>query len=205
MRLGVPVEPDAATARGWARQELLDPVYHQRQSLLERVIGWIREQLEQLPSIGMSGGTWLLVVTVVVLVVVLVALRVAGPVRRAARRRSAPLRRGDDRRTADELRAAADAAAREGAWSAAVADRYRAVVRGLEERALLDERPGRTAHAAARDAGAALPAHAAELARGGDLFDDVVYGERPATAEDDATMRALDTAVAAARPVAVDA
>lgn len=205
MRLGVPVEPDAETARAWARQELLDPIYHQQQSLLQRLLTWIREQLEQLPSIGMSGGTWLLVVTGVVLVVVLVALRVAGPVRRSARRRAAPLRRGDDRRTADALRAAADAAAREGAWSLAVAERYRAVVRGLEERTLLDERPGRTAHGAARDAGAALPEHATALLRAGDLFDDVVYGERVAGPQDDAAMRELDAAVSAARPVAVDA
>jgi len=79
------------------------------------------------------------------------------------------------------------------------------VVRDLEERGLLDERPGRTAHEAARLAGAALPSVAELLARGGDLFDDVVYGDRDATADDDATMRALDAAVRAARPTAVPA
>lgn len=197
---GVPVEPDAGTARRWVRQELLDPVYRNQESLLERVVRWIVEQLENLPALGMSGRTALLVVVGVVLVVLVVALRVAGPVRAATRRRRAGVLHVDDRRTSAELRDAADAAAEAGRWSAAVADRYRAVVRDLEERALLDERPGRTAQEAARVAGAALPAQAAALARGGDLFDDVVYGERTATSDDDAVMRALDAGVRAARP-----
>jgi len=199
----VPVEPDAPTARGWVDQELLDPAYHRQESLLQRALGWIADQLENMPAIGMSGTTALLVVVGVVAVVLVVALRVAGPVRAGARRRRAGVLHADDRRTAAELRRAADDAARAGAWSAAVADRYRAVVRDLEERALLDERPGRTAHDAARVAGAALPAHAEALLRGGDLFDAVVYGERTATADDDAAMRALDDAVRTTRPVGV--
>ena len=36
---GVPVDPDAATARRWAREELLDPVYHEQRSLLSRLVG----------------------------------------------------------------------------------------------------------------------------------------------------------------------
>lgn len=202
---GVPVDPDADTARRWVRQELLDPAYRSQESLLERVVRWFVEQLENLPALGMSNRTALLVVVGVVALVVVVALRVAGPVRIAARRRRDGVLRADDRRTAAQLRAAADAAALAGHWSAAVADRYRAVVRGLEERALLDERPGRTAHEAARVAGAALPEQAAALARGGDLFDDVVYGERTATDTDDAVMRALDDGVRAARPTGAPA
>ncbi|UZN01890.1 DUF4129 domain-containing protein [Cellulomonas sp. S1-8] len=202
---GVPVEPDAATARRWLRDELLDPAYHRQESLLERALTWLTDQLDNLPAIGMSGTTGLLVVVGVVVVVLVVALRVAGPVRAGARRRREGVLHADDRRTAAELRASADAAARSGSWSVAVADRYRAVVRDLEERALLDERPGRTAHEAARVAGAALPPLAAALARGGDLFDDVVYGERAASPDDDATLRSLDAAVRAARPAGVPA
>ncbi|MCC2335651.1 DUF4129 domain-containing protein [Cellulomonas wangsupingiae] len=202
---GVPVEPDAATARRWVREELLDPAYHQQESLLQRALSWVFDQLEDLPAIGMSGTAGLLVVVGVVVVVVLVALRVAGPVRAGARQRRAGVLHVDDRRTAAQLRDAADAAARAGAWSSAVADRFRAVVRDLEERGLLDERPGRTAHEAARVAGAALPAHAAALARGGDLFDDVVYGDREATRADDDVLRELDATVRAARLARADA
>ncbi|MBO3093916.1 DUF4129 domain-containing protein [Cellulomonas dongxiuzhuiae] len=202
---GVPVEPDAAQARRWVGEELLDPAYHRQESLLQRGLTWVAEQLDNLPSIGMSNRTALLVVVGVAVLVVLVALRVAGPVRAGARRRRTAVLHADDRRTAAQLRDAADAAARAGTWSVAVADRYRAVVRDLEERGLLDERPGRTAHEAARVAAAVLPAHAAALRRGGDLFDDVVYGERSATPDDDATMRDLDAVVRAARPAAVGA
>lgn len=202
--LGVPVDPDAATARRRLREELLDPIYHEQRSLLQRALDWLAEQLDGLPALGMSGQTGLLVVLGVVVVVLLVALRVAGPVRRS-RRRTTALRHADDRRTADQLRRAADAAASAGDWSTAVAERYRAVVRALEERTVLDERPGRTAHEAARTAGRALPAHADALAAAGGRFDDVVYGERPATAQDDDALRALDAALAAARPVGVGA
>lgn len=207
MRLvaGVPVEPDAATARRWVREEMLDPAYHRQESLLQRALDWIAEQLDGVPALGLSGGTALLVVVVVVAVVVLVALRVAGPARLAARARRTAVLHADDRRTAAQLRAAADDAAAAGRWDAAVADRYRAVVRHLEERGVLDERPGRTAHEAARVAGAALPAQAVALRHGGDLFDDVVYGGRSASRDDDDAVRALDADVRAARPVTVDA
>lgn len=202
---GVPVEPDADQARRWLREELLDPAYHRQESLLQRALSWITEQLDSMPSLGLPSGTALVVVVAVLAVVLVVALRVAGPVRASARRRRAGVLHADDRRTAAEMRAAAESAARDGDWSTAVAERYRAVVRGLEERGLLDERPGRTAHEAARVAGAALPVHADALARGGDLFDAVVYGERTAGTQDDATMRSLDDAVRAARPATVDA
>ena len=36
----IPVDPDADTAREWAREELADPIYHQGESLLQRVIDW---------------------------------------------------------------------------------------------------------------------------------------------------------------------
>ncbi|MGC0410015.1 hypothetical protein RKD31_003258 [Streptomyces sp. SAI-163] len=54
----------------------------------------------------------------------------------------------------------------------------RAVVRALEERALLDIRPGRTADEAATEAGHALPAHRDRLRAAARDFDDVTYGGR---------------------------
>ena len=57
----------------------------------------------------------------------------------------------------------------------------RAIVRSLEERALLDPRPGRTADEAAAEAGRALPAHADRLRAAARDFDDVTYGGRTAT------------------------
>ncbi|HCA84735.1 MAG TPA: hypothetical protein DEQ61_04090, partial [Streptomyces sp.] len=79
--------------------------------------------------------------------------------------------------------------------------RMRALVRSLEERALLDPRPGRTADEAAAEAGRPLPAHADRLRAAARDFDDVVYGGRHATAETYARLRELDVELQQARPL----
>ncbi|HEX6577528.1 MAG TPA: DUF4129 domain-containing protein, partial [Jiangellaceae bacterium] len=104
------------------------------------------------------------------------------------------------RRTADEYRRNADAAAARGDWRAAVVERFRAVIAGLEERGVLDRRPDRTADEAAADAGTALPSIDAPLAAGARLFDGVLYGDLSATADDDAALRRLDDDARTARP-----
>lgn len=203
---GVPVDPDAETARRWAEEELLDPIYHQRPSLLERLLEWVTQQLNDLEIAvrDVDPRMAALIVASVVVVGVAVALVVAGPVRssRRAARASTDVF-GDDTRSAAELRASADALARDGQWSLAVLDRFRAILRSLEDRALLDPRPGRTAHEAAEDASLRLPTCAADLRTAGRLFDDVCYGDAEATPEQDAWLRELDERVAATRPAAV--
>ncbi|KOV36917.1 hypothetical protein ADK97_11850, partial [Streptomyces sp. H021] len=74
-------------------------------------------------------------------------------------------------RSAADHRTAAASHAASGPWTEAVHERMRAVVRSLEERTLLDPRPGRTANEAAaeprrplRDPPAAPPAPARPLA-----------------------------------------
>jgi hypothetical protein len=197
----VPVVPDAEQARRWLEQELADPVYHQQPSLLQRFLDWLGRLFEGADGLPIGNVGTLLAILAGLAVLVTVAFLVTGPVRRSRRVAGA---RGvldaDDRRTAAELRAAADAAAARGDWAGAVADRFRAVVRSLEERAVLEEQPGRTAHEAVEAAGLRLPAHAVDLRAAGRLFDDVVYGERTPRAEDDATLRELDARVAATRP-----
>jgi hypothetical protein len=202
LRSEVPVVPDADEARGWLERELAEPIYHQRPSLLERLLEWLRDLFDGMQGLPIGGTTALVVVVVLLAAITLVAFWVAGPVRRSRRARGTTrvVLDGDDRRSAAELRAAADAAAERQDWSAAVADRFRAVVRSLEERAVLDERPGVTAHEAVEAAGARLPDVVGGLRDAGRLFDDVVYGEVPARAQDDALVRAVDQAVAAARP-----
>jgi hypothetical protein len=138
----------------------------------------------------------------VVAAIVVIRLRIGAVGRSVA---GAPALFGDGPVTAAEYRRAADAFAAREEWAEAVRARMRAVVRGLEERDLLEVRPGRTADEAAREAGAVLPRCAAELAAAARTFDDVWYGGRAATAEMDAQLRAVDTAVARERPVAVSA
>jgi hypothetical protein len=153
------------------------------------------------PVAPMSGAQLGITVALVAAVVLLIAWLVAGPVRLGRERvRSAEVLDSDDARTAAQMRAAADAAASSGDWRTASVERFRAVVRSLEERVIIEPRPGRTAQEAAADAGVRLPDQAAGLRSGADLFDGVEYGDRVATAADDADLRALDAAVTAARP-----
>lgn len=204
----VPPEPDAPTGRRRLVEELGDPIYDQQPSLLDRVLRWLGERLAELDFTGTDVDPRLTAAIIVGLLVVAVgiALAVAGPVRRSRRtRRPSTDVLGDDTRTAAELRGSADALAASGDWSGAVLDRFRAVLRSLEERAVLDERPGRTAHEAADEAGAAFPDDAAALVAAGVLFDDVRYGDVGAGPEDDRRLRALDEALAGrtpARPLA---
>ncbi|MEW1960219.1 DUF4129 domain-containing protein [Kineococcus sp. NPDC059986] len=203
----VPVEPDRSTARGWLATELARPEYRQAQgSWLARAWSWLWDRLQQVSVPGLGTG-WTSVVVVVVLLLALVAvvLLVGGPLRRSARQ--AP--EGPVFDAAPEPASAhfarADAAAAAGDHDLAVAERFRGLVRSLEERALLDRRAGRTAAEIATEAGSALPDCAGALHRAARTFEDVRYGGRPAAAAADEDLRAVVRQVGAARPVALDA
>ena len=196
----VPVAPDADTARRWAQSELTDPIYHPSFSIL----GWIWDKLSALlAGLGRaSSELTLLQVLAVVLVVVLVvvAIYVAGPVRRNRSAAQSNVVLGTEVRSANQLREAAARSAERGDFEAAVVDGFRAIVRSLEERVILDPRPGRTAHEAATDAAARFPALADRLHRAGRLFDDVCYGHTGARAPDHELVRALDRDLTDSRP-----
>ncbi|MFI5778484.1 DUF4129 domain-containing protein, partial [Nocardia sp. NPDC051570] len=82
---------------------------------------------------------------------------------------------------AEHLDAAEQAAAR-GDFDIAVRERFRAVVRGLEQGGVLEVRRARTARETADAAATSAPDRAAELPTVAQGFDEVVYGGRPATA-----------------------
>ncbi|MEO7982100.1 MAG: DUF4129 domain-containing protein [Sporichthyaceae bacterium] len=199
----VPVELGREEAARLAHEELAKEVYRaQRPGLLRRLLGWLVEQaghlLDKVAGVSPGGRAGLLVL-VLLAVVVIVAIRLkVGPLGRQAA--SDPALFTGRARTSAEHRAAADAHAARGEWAEAVRERLRAVVRALEERAVLDERPGRTADEAAAEAGAVLPACADDLRRAARLFDDVWYGGRPAGPDADAGLRALDGKVRESRP-----
>lgn len=199
----VPVAPGRDEAARLARDELAETVYREAQpSLVERLLTWGLHLVQRLLDsvAGASpGGIGSVAVAVLVVAALLIALRLKiGPMARTTARDQALFT--DRTRSAVDHRLAADAHAASGAWDLAVRERFRAVVRGLEERAVLEERPGRTAVEAARDAGAVLAAYAGELAAVAHLFDDVTYGGRPAGRESDARVRVLDDGLSSARP-----
>lgn len=201
----VPVDVTGEAAREAARRELAKPIYHQDDStLFERGVRWLLDRFSDLLDRAVEaspGGYAGLLGLLVLAVLVVVAIRLkTGPLARAAAGERSlftgrPL-------TADDHRRAADRHAAAGEWALAVRERLRAVVRDLEQRGVLEARPGRTADEAAAEAGASLPGCAAGLRAGARLFDEIWYGGRPADAAADASLRDLDAAVRAERAMA---
>ena len=202
---GPVLDPSREVARAWARRELSDPAYARaRPGWVTRFARWLLDRLQdlQVPG-GLAPGRTLGLVLLLLLLagVVAVVLTRTGPLRRAGRSQRPGAVLDDHRRTAAEHRSLADEAAAAGRWTTAVRERFRAVTRSLEERTVLAERAGRTALETATEAGGVLPPVSADLRSAARLFDDVVYGGRPATASHDRQLRHLDDQVATARPV----
>ena len=195
-----PATPGAQEAREAAEAELAKPAYHPVPNLLGRLWRWLVEHLDPTTAIPgipplLSGLIVLLVLVtcVVLLVILLRRFKLVGRSRRDAGRLF------DDERDARALARAADAAAERGDWDAAVVERFRAIIRSLDERGLIEDYPGMTAHEAAVLGSSALEALGEELTRAAALFDAVRYGEVVSTEEQDAWMRDLARRVDAAR------
>lgn len=176
------IDIDRDAAHDAAQAELGKSIYP-KPSALEMVSDWLEELLYRLTA-GASKfpGGWLTVSVLVILsaVAVFIAIRIA---RRAMRssRNDEPALFGDHLLSAAEHRATAERCAAAGDWAPAIRHRLRAVARQLEENGVLDPVPGRTATELARTAGRALPGLAAEMGSAAEIFNDVTYGERPAT------------------------
>ncbi|MFF3889410.1 DUF4129 domain-containing protein [Streptomyces sp. NPDC001914] len=202
-----PVTTPREAAREAARRELSKRMYHENDpSLVQRALNAFWDWVDRLfgaASSATPGGTLGLIVIVLAVVAVVAALwwRLGTPHR--TRVSSATL--FDDRpRSAAEHRAAAEAHAAQGHWNQAVQERMRAVVRSLEERALLDPRPGRTADEAAEEASRSLPAHADRLRAAARDFDDITYGGRSGDPRAYQRLTELDRDLERTRPVLAD-
>ena len=194
--MSVPVELDRDEARELAERELAHPRYDSDPTLLQRALEWVTEKINELLSAAggtLSGPAGLLLLALIVVAVTAILLRYSRLARR--RRSNAESVFGATRRSAREYRAAADAAAEAGRWPDAVIERFRAIIADLEERALIDVRPGMTADEATRAAGHALPGLSSDLPQAAALFDAVYYGGLAATRDDDRRLRAVEEAV----------
>ncbi|MEU9609586.1 DUF4129 domain-containing protein [Streptomyces sp. NPDC048057] len=203
----IPVDTSRDPAREAAQRELTKPMYHENdpnplQQAVNDFWDWV-DDLFGAASTAAPGGTVGLVVIILVVIALVGALwwRLGTPQRIPA---SASPLFDDSPRSAAEHRAAAEAHAAAGHWSAAVQERMRAIVRALEERALLDLRPGRTADEAAAEGGRSLPAHSADLRAAAREFDDVTYGGRTADQHAYHRLRSLDRELERAKPHLVD-
>ncbi|MFF7183078.1 DUF4129 domain-containing protein [Streptomyces sp. NPDC008121] len=203
IRDDVPVEIPRVPAREAAERELSKPMYHENdpnllQRALDRVWEWVDGLFDAASGATPGGLLGLLAIALVVLAVIGALWWRLGTPQRTPTTGDALFAEGP--RTAREHRAAAARHASAGRWNQAVQERMRAVVRSLEERTVLDPRPGRTADEAAAEAGRSLPAHADRLRAAARTFDDITYGGR--TADENAYRRVeeLDTSLERARP-----
>jgi len=200
--LAGPLQPDRDTARRLAEQELLGPEYRKnRPGLISQVLDWIGDHLSglrapQVPDVRLG----LALVVVALVAVVAYAVWRSGGLGRRVRAEHVTLL-GDRERTAAEHRAAAEAAERSGDLVTALVERFRALVRALADRDLVQLAPGLTADEAAAQAAAALPALRDDLRAAARSFDDVRYGDRAPDRHQVQAVRALDERAAAAKPL----
>jgi hypothetical protein len=188
-----------------AQQELGKPIYP-KASVTERLTDWLDELMHAIMTEGSSiPGGWFTVTVLILLLVaaVAVAIRVAMRTMRTNRGDGGALF-GSQELSAAAHRATAELCAARGDWAAAIRHRLRAVARQLEETAVLNPVPGRTATELARDAGAAIPGLSGELHSAAEAFNDVTYGERPGTEPGYQLIAALDEHLRSRPPTSVD-
>ncbi len=149
-------------------------------------------------SDGMVPGVppWVSTLIVVLVVAAGIALLILLLTRLSSARRVATppsLSVFTDDRDADTLTRAADTAAAQADFTTAVVERFRAIIRSLDERGIIDEYPGMTALEAATLTHQALGEHGvvAALYEAAHLFDAVLYGRVVSTSAQDQQMREL--------------
>jgi hypothetical protein len=193
IRLDPPLDPSGSEARAKLRDELLHPEYHQ-QNLLQQIFDWVEREVNKgLDRASQASPLSTLAIMVIFSALVVVLTLLASRARRTARDR-------DEKRavlteeivTAAELRARAEAALEAGRFEEAVVEGYRALAVRQVERGRLTDTPGATAHEVASILAAQYPALGDRVGSSAQLFDEVLYGERPATRHQAESVLSLD-------------
>ncbi|HET6939016.1 MAG TPA: DUF4129 domain-containing protein [Nocardioides sp.] len=195
-----PLDPSADEARSALRRELLHPEYHQ-QNLLQEVMNWLERKVGG--GLDRASHTPPLSTFMAMLILVLVVAALAWLVSRARRtahqkdEKQAVLT--EEHVTADELRARAEAALDAGRFEEAVVEGFRAVAARQVERGRLADTPGATAHEVAEALAREYTVMAGDVHRSARLFDEVLYGDRPASREQAESVLALDDSLVVRR------
>ncbi|WP_124054137.1 DUF4129 domain-containing protein [Arcanobacterium ihumii] len=191
MILDVPSIPDADTARQLAEEELAKAKYRNAESLVQRFISWLGDLFKRTFS---DGTSQLKVADIILLVLIFALLVVLGYlivryIRRArVKAKNVSIAEAakhslfNDSRTSAQLFADADAALQRRDVNLAVVERFRGVIRHLDEKKYLAIRPGMTATEAARDASSAISHHEL-LFENAQWFNKVYYADYVATNE----------------------
>ena len=197
-----PLEVTRDEGRRRAIEELSDPLYGEHEpSIIDRFLAWSGKWFDALIAAGegyLPGWVWaalLLLVVAIAVIVLVVYLRPGRDLRLDALVHEGAVHSAADHRAAAERHETA------GEFARAVTERLRAISVDLEDRTIITPRAGRTATELADEASDVLPGEAEGLREGARIFNDVVYGDRVATADSARTLRELDVRLSAARPV----
>jgi hypothetical protein len=195
-----PLDPSGADARRALRRELLHPEYH-RQNAVQQVLNWINRRIERGLNAAHEAPSVSTVMAMIVFVVL--ALALAWLASRARRTAAGP---DDDRPvlseekvTAAELRRRAEAALAADDYVATVVEGFRALTLRQVERGRLPDTTGTTAHEVSTALATEYPSLARRVAASADVFDAVLYGDRPATRGQAVDVLALEDDLAGAR------
>jgi hypothetical protein len=202
LAINVPVTIGRDDARTAAHQELSKSVYHHGgPSLLSRFFSWLAHLLGKLSHAGsLPGGLAGLALLAAVAVAFALGITLAVRPARSGRRPAGGAVFDSSPRDAGSYRRAAQSAAEAGDWQIAIREGFRGLMRGLEERGLLDERPGQTADEMAASAALALAQLRDRWPDAARTFDEVVYGDRPGSPSQYEMIRTLDEAARRQRP-----
>ena len=195
-----PLAPSSGEARSWLQRELLNPEYHQ-QNVVEQLITWLERQIgrglaaaAQAPPLSTFAAMLIFLLLLGGLIWLLSRTR---GTRRARIGSGAVL--DDPAVTAAELRARAEAALADGRTEQALVDGFRALAVRQVERGRLEDSPGATAHEVALSLATRFPQHGQRVGDNAELFDLVLYGDRPASRDQATSVLRLDDELAAAR------
>ena len=195
-----PLTPSPDEADSLLRRELLRPEYHD-ENPVKQLLRWLGRQfeagLDRASSASPLGSLGALLVFLLILVLFGWLVSRARGTARTPREAGAVL--SEERTTAAELRARAVAALAAGDAATAVVEGFRALTLRQIERGTLDEQPGATAHEVATSLGAVFAERRTRIEQAANLFDLVLYGDRPARAEQAEAVLALDDDLVAVR------
>jgi Domain of unknown function (DUF4129) len=212
-----PLDPSQSQARQQLQQELQRPEYQAAQpgffdTLSQEIGKWLQSLLSHFgaptgsPSFDLFGTIGTAVLVLLVLALLILAFFLFGLPRINRRGRKAGSLFGDeDERDSQTLLKSAERAAAAGDFTTAIEDGFRAIARGLAERAIVITFPGTTAHGFAAQAGAAFPGFTAELAGSADTFDRVRYLGKSGNRADWQSISSLERALRSTKPLLEEA
>ena len=192
---------DRDEARQLLEDELTGPEYQREftgpvREAIDAVLQWLQEEALSLGVVNIPAGPLVVLVLLVAVTGVLLVVRPRLQ-RSGSGELSVDIEAG---LSAEDLRDRADLHAQAGNYDDAARDRFRALVRGAEQRGLLSSAEGRTATEITRQLAAKFGEHAEQLGTAAELFNLSRYGSQRLTGQHYEQLRAVDRELASAQP-----